>query len=87
MRIKAGEGGFAWELAGDDAGLDLPLWIVMREAAELLTSGRLARVRECLGDECSWLFLDTTRNHSRMWCSMQGCGNRAKVRRHRVRHA
>ncbi|MEW6230587.1 MAG: CGNR zinc finger domain-containing protein [Bacillota bacterium] len=26
-------------------------------------------------------FLDTTRNHSRRWCSMRDCGNRVKVRR------
>ena len=40
-------------------------------------------IRECDGDTCGWLFLDTTRNHSRRWCDMRGCGNRAKVRRHR----
>jgi predicted RNA-binding Zn ribbon-like protein len=86
LRIKPIHEGFVWELPGDDAALDLPLWAVVREAAELLTSNRLGQVRECSGDACSWLFLDTTRNHSRLWCDMRGCGNRAKVRRHRTRH-
>ena len=31
---------------------------------------------------CFWLFLDTTRNRSRQWCSMTSCGNREKARRH-----
>lgn len=87
MRIKSTEEGFVWELSGGDPALDLPLWSVIREAAELLTSGRLAQVRECAGDACSWLFLDTTKNHSRRWCSMRGCGNRARVRRHRAKLA
>ncbi len=31
---------------------------------------------------CGWLFLDRSRNHSRVWCDMTVCGNRAKARRH-----
>jgi predicted RNA-binding Zn ribbon-like protein len=27
------------------------------------------------------MFLDTTRNASRRWCDMAGCGNRAKAKR------
>jgi predicted RNA-binding Zn ribbon-like protein len=57
------------------------LWPVVRSAAELLTSDDLARLRECSGRDCSRLFLDHSRNASRRWCSMEGCGNRAKVRR------
>ena len=33
-------------------------------------------------NECTWIFLDETKNHSRRWCSMRDCGNRAKARRH-----
>ncbi|MCB0153982.1 MAG: CGNR zinc finger domain-containing protein, partial [Anaerolineae bacterium] len=51
-------------------------------AAELLTSDRLNRVGQCAGESCGWLFLDTTRNHSRRWCEMEHCGNRAKAKRH-----
>ncbi|HSG18327.1 MAG TPA: CGNR zinc finger domain-containing protein, partial [Anaerolineae bacterium] len=32
-----------------------------------------------------YLFIDTSRNRSRRWCSMESCGNRAKVRQHRER--
>jgi predicted RNA-binding Zn ribbon-like protein len=52
-------------------------------AVELLRHGPLDRVKLC--DGCPWLFLDTSRNHSRRWCSMNECGARLKVRRYRAR--
>lgn len=69
-----------WEERGD--ALDRPLWPIARSAADLLTSEDVGRVHTCLGDECGWLFLDTSKNHSRRWCDMRSCGNRAKARRH-----
>jgi len=51
-------------------------------AAALLDSDDLGRLRECSARDCSRLFIDGSRNGSRRWCSMQGCGNRAKARRH-----
>jgi predicted RNA-binding Zn ribbon-like protein len=78
------EGGFAWGWCGD-ATLDRMLWPVARGAADLLTGPLGQRVSECQSDDCGWLFLDQTRNHSRHWCDMQGCGNRAKARRHYAR--
>ena len=46
------------------------------------------RVRECANERCPVLFLDTSRNGSRRWCSMERCGARAKAsayyRRHRA---
>jgi predicted RNA-binding Zn ribbon-like protein len=46
------------------------------------------RVRECAGPECPVVYLDTSRNRSRRWCSMERCGARAKAsayyRRHRT---
>ena len=74
--------GFAWDWTGHEHALDWMLWPIMRSAAELLTAGELTRVRECSGDTCGWLFVDTSRNRSRRWCDMEDCGNRAKARRH-----
>jgi predicted RNA-binding Zn ribbon-like protein len=72
---------------GDDAAhLALPLWLLVTDAADLLGSDRLDRVKECGGEDCTWLFLDESRNHSRRWCEMGECGNRAKARRYRRRH-
>lgn len=67
--------------------LDRPLWNVLRSATELLTSADRAWVKMCEHETCAWLFVDETRNHSRRWCDMSVCGNRAKARRFRSRSA
>jgi predicted RNA-binding Zn ribbon-like protein len=59
----------------------LPVWLIARAAAGLLTSEDTARIHECKSATCRWLFLDMSRNHSRRWCDMQLCGNRMKARR------
>ena len=73
---------YVWTWDAIDA-LDAPLWAVARDAGELLTKGPLERLTECASDTCGWFFLDTTKNRSRRWCDMKGCGNRDKVRRYR----
>jgi len=56
------------------------------DAAELLerevSSDLVGVCAERESGNCAWLFLDTSRNHSRRFCSMKDCGNRAKQRRH-----
>jgi predicted RNA-binding Zn ribbon-like protein len=74
--------GFTWDWTGTEETLDGMLWPVVHDAAGLLTSEELDRVGQCADDRCGWLFLDTSRNRSRRWCSMEDCGNRAKARRH-----
>jgi predicted RNA-binding Zn ribbon-like protein len=54
-------------------------------AVELLEKAPFDRLKECPGERCGWLFLDTSKNRSRTWCSMRACGNAAKVRRYRQR--
>ncbi|MCV4932572.1 CGNR zinc finger domain-containing protein, partial [Escherichia coli] len=44
----------------------------------------LGRIRECPGRNCGWLFLDTSRNGQRRWCSEAECGTPARVARHRA---
>ncbi|MFC3455548.1 CGNR zinc finger domain-containing protein [Amycolatopsis speibonae] len=63
----------------DDAAL--PHFLAL-EAEALLRSEELARVRECEGPGCGWMFTDHTRNRSRRWCSSSDCGNRARAKRH-----
>lgn len=58
---------------------------VVRAAVELLTSDQVVRIGRCADDTCGWVFLDTTRSHTRRWCDMKACGNRSKVRRYRER--
>ena len=67
--------------------LELPLYEVALSAVELLVSSELTRVRACPGEQCGWLFLDTSKSGRRRWCDMSDCGNVAKVRRFRARLA
>jgi len=85
LRIGARARGFGWAWAPAGDALDRMLWPVLRSAGDLLVSGELRGVRRCAGETCNWLFLDTSRNHSRRWCDMRSCGNRAKARRHYAR--
>lgn len=78
-------GAFSWVFADGSDDANLPLRVVSLSFAHLLSSPLLQDVRRCGGPECGWLFLDTTKNHKRRWCSMAGCGNRAKARRHYAR--
>lgn len=84
-RLERTPKGFAWGWSRAPDALDRVLWPVARDAADFLTSGNLSRLRVCAADDCDWLFLDQSRNQSRVWCNMQVCGNRAKARRHYAR--
>ena len=66
-----------------DEALESVLWPVIHSAGELLLSNELDQVKECPG--CGWLFLDTSKNQSRRWCSMNTCGARDKMRRYHKR--
>lgn len=77
---------FEWAWSGPPSPAEQIFGEVLESSAELLTSPSLARLRECRGPECGWLFLDTSRNRSRHWCDMRDCGNLAKVRRFRSRN-
>lgn len=39
----------------------------------------LHRIRECAAPNCGFVYVDTSRNGSRRWCSMERCGSRAKA--------
>jgi predicted RNA-binding Zn ribbon-like protein len=74
---------FQWKFPADFQGVNLILWPIARAATDLLTSNQAAHIRKCEDDRgCGYLFIDQTKNHSRRWCSMESCGNRAKARRH-----
>lgn len=81
LRLVPLADGVAWSWHGVEDRLDWPAWLAARSAAELLTSARRDRVRQCAGPGCGWLFLDASRNRTRRWCDMADCGNRAKARR------
>lgn len=83
VRIMGDKDNFIWGWGDMGESFDSPLWPIAQQTANLLTSQDIYRVGECQDDRgCGYLFIDTSRNHNRRWCSMETCGNRAKAQRH-----
>ncbi|MEU6004408.1 CGNR zinc finger domain-containing protein [Streptomyces sp. NPDC047197] len=59
-------------------------WLAARDYLTLLATAP-DRIRPCAHEACILHFYDTSRNGTRRWCSMSGCGNRAKASRHYAR--
>ena len=59
---------------------------ILVEVYDAMVDGVWGRMKACRADDCRWAFTDTSKNRSRAWCSMESCGNRAKVRAYRDRH-
>lgn len=66
-------------------GLLLPLVRTALAIASLQLIPASREVGRCEGDPCGGFFLNTSRSKPRRWCSMDTCGNRAKVRKFRSR--
>lgn len=62
-------------------GLMIP---IVESAVDTLVGGELIRIRNCADRRCPRVFVDETRSHTRRWCEMASCGNRAKAQRHRA---
>lgn len=85
--VRAADGTLSRELDAPP-GCAALLAAVARDAVELLTDPvARAAVRECEGDNCPIVYLDTSRGRRRRWCSSEVCGNRERVARHRRRAA
>jgi predicted RNA-binding Zn ribbon-like protein len=80
--VPVGDG---FVLTWESDHLERPLWTLAAAAVDLLRTGPLDRLKVCV--DCAWLFIDTSRNRSRRWCSMDVCGAHAKMRRYRARRA
>lgn len=78
-------GKFASRWNADDS-FDRLLWPIAASAEDLLLDPELlGRLNQCPAEDCGWVFLDTSKNRSRRWCSMRTCGNLAKAHRHHAR--
>ena len=56
-----------------------------RDAIDLFSGPLAGRIRICAAENCGLLLVDTSKPGRRRWCSMELCGNRAKIRTHRSR--
>jgi predicted RNA-binding Zn ribbon-like protein len=87
--LKRVRGGFEKRFQADFRKPAQLLCPVAESASDLLCYGDLSLVKKCENAACVLFFYDTTKNHSRRWCSMSACGNRMKVAAHyqRLREA
>ena len=70
-----GPDGITWSLEADWAARIVLAW---GEVARDMPG----RLRPCANEECRLFLLDHSRAGTARWCSMSGCGNRMKARRH-----
>jgi len=82
-----GAGALRWSWRDAGERLDSVLWPVLRAAGDLLASDEAARIRECGGDDCGWMYVDRSRNGLRRWCQMEVCGTKEKSRQRALRRA
>ncbi|MGX1120236.1 putative RNA-binding Zn ribbon-like protein [Streptomyces ambofaciens] len=85
--VPGEDGALVRELTGPPRCAAL-LGALARDAVELLTDPvARASLRQCAGDNCPIVYVDTSRGRRRRWCSSEICGNRERVARHRRRAA
>ncbi len=78
-KVTRGKNGFVERLETD---LTEPRQLIVplaQSAADLLCHGDLSSVKRCANPSCSLYFYDTSKNHTRRWCSMERCGSRMKM--------
>jgi predicted RNA-binding Zn ribbon-like protein len=80
LRIRFASGSVLFAAEGALGG-------VLSAVASSMADGSWERLKACRSDTCRWAFIDNARNHSRQWCDMKVCGNRAKARAFRERHS
>ena len=85
-QLVAGQAGaYAVQKTRDRTTAEGALAPLAEAAAELLVGGDFRLVRRCESPACELWFYDRTKSHKRRWCSMETCGNRAKVTAFRKR--
>lgn len=68
-----------WHTTGD------LLFPIAKAMGDLICKADFTQIKYCEGSECALWFYDLSKNHTRRWCSMAICGNRAKAAAYRAR--
>jgi predicted RNA-binding Zn ribbon-like protein len=82
LRVERGVGAVSLKFEARSVS---PGFLLASATARFLSSTNLSLVRRCEGEGCILFFHDTTKSHTRRWCSMATCGNRTKVKAHYIR--
>ncbi len=84
--VRFAEDGGA-SLVPEAGGVNGALGRLLAIVHDSIAHGTWTRLKACRDHACEWAFYDHTKNRSGTWCSMAGCGNRAKARAYRERHS
>lgn len=68
-------------------GVDRLIGELLASAFGAGMTGTLSRLKPCRAPECRWLFYDRSPAGNSVWCSMQICGARHKMRSYRTRRS
>lgn len=77
--IVSGENGFEKRFRAEFYEPHELLAPIAEAFADILCYGNPAFLKKCESGACILYFYDTSKNHSRRWCRMSACGNRAKA--------
>jgi predicted RNA-binding Zn ribbon-like protein len=86
VRLRFGREAIA-KLEPKATGVDGALGRLLAIVHDSIALGTWQRLKACREHTCEWAFYDHTKNRSGAWCNMRVCGNRAKARAYRERHA
>jgi predicted RNA-binding Zn ribbon-like protein len=67
--------------------VDGALGKIIAIVVDSMADGTWDRLKVCRADDCAWAFYDRSKNRSGAWCDITDCGNVAKARTYRRRHA
>jgi predicted RNA-binding Zn ribbon-like protein len=84
--VAGADGGLALDLEPPDS-VDGVIAQMVGIVFQAQLESQWPRLKICAADDCRWAFYDRSRNRAGNWCQMGLCGNRAKNRAYRARHA
>jgi len=85
-QVTRRNGKFEQDYLADSQEANQVLGLLGEAAMNLLCTCEHSLIKKCQNPLCVLFFYDTTKNHTRHWCSMTLCGNRSKVAAHYRRH-
>jgi predicted RNA-binding Zn ribbon-like protein len=84
LRAKFDEHGHC-VLTSDADGVGALFGSILPIVLRAQDTGEWDRLKACSAEDCQWAFYDSSRNKTKMWCSMEVCGNRHKAKKYRER--
>ncbi len=83
-KIEHKDSRFKIEMVPDTAGINLILYKIILDCAELICTYNIEYLKMCSNPDCDWIFYDDSKSHTRKWCDNK-CASRMKVRKHRAK--